>query len=90
VPIQCRFKIVALTAFAAVAVPLAAMWATEVVATERTDNAFVGRVTDMGIGFTSRQTVIAAGHDMCRAFGDGATAASTIQNFNHRTHLSGT
>ena len=88
--IQRRFKIVALTAFAAVAVPLAAMSATEAAATERTDNAFVDRVSDMGIGFTSRQTVINAGHSICQALGDGETPASAIQHFGHRTHLTAT
>jgi hypothetical protein len=60
--IQRRFKIVALTAFAAVAV----------------------------IGFTSSQTVINAGHSICQALGDGEMPASAIQNFGHRTHLTGT
>jgi hypothetical protein len=40
---------VALTAFAAVAVPLAAMSATEAAATKRTDNAFVDRVSDASV-----------------------------------------
>ena len=88
--IRRHVKVVAFTAFAAIGVPLAAISATQAAAAERTDNAFVGRVSDMGIGFTSRERVITAGRNVCQSLSDGETASSTIQNFSHRTRLTDT
>lgn len=88
--IRRHVKVAALTAFAAIGIPLAAMSATQAAAAERTDNAFVGRVSDMGIGFTKRDTVITAGHGVCRALSGGQTAVSAIHSFSHRTRLTDT
>jgi hypothetical protein len=88
VSVRQRLKTFAYVSIAATGLGLAVITATTTAATGNDgDQAFLRKISNLGIGFTASDRVIATAHNVCHALGKRETGTAVRQNILTRTHL---
>jgi hypothetical protein len=88
VPLRQRLKTIACVLVTATSIGLAVVTATTTgAAGNDTDQTFLRKISNLGIGFTASERVIATAHDVCHDLGKGQTGTAVRQRILNRTHL---
>jgi hypothetical protein len=88
VPFRQRLKTTAYVLIAAATFGLAVFTATTTgAAGNDADQSFLRKISNLGIGFTASERVIATAHDVCHGLDKGQSGSAARQKILNRTHL---